>query len=1160
MKYKRNSILAVTAVFISLFSICFEVSFAQTSATGALSGTVFDSSGATMAGANIELTSEATGQKSSTISQASGRYLVPLLPPGAYGIVVRKDGFKVSTKSGIRVSLVETTNLDIVMEVGDVTQQVTVNAAPTMVQTDTIALGRVIDQTGVENLPLVTRNYTQIIVLSPGTVAGVTNATELGRGSGGISPTSGTSGIFVNGQRAYDNNFQINGVTVNDNENTNVGSGGVPIPNPDTIDQFKVQTGLYDASFGHDAGANVDVVTKGGSNQFHGTVFEFFRNEALNANDYFRKLADQPRPVLRQNQFGFTLGGPILKDKLLFFTSYQGTRQVNGASNNVNTSCAASLFSPPFTNDRSAAALGALFGGRPGANGGVAVASDGSNINPVALSLLQFKLPNGQFLIPTPQKINGPVIDGSPTVDTQGFSAFSEPCTFNENQFMTNMDYLPSSRSRISGRFFYSNGNETITFPPGVAFPPGNVPGFPGPVVNNDRVFSLAYTYTLNPNLVNVARLGYTRILGLLGATSPFTLSQVGISTGAQNNDLPSIVVNGSINMVASGPEKFAQNDYSFEDSIFYSHGRHSMRFGGGFTRLQLNVSNFVIGANLDFLSWPDFLLGQSAAQNGSSFSNVFSSLDGYGDFNRAGRSWEANAYYQDDIKLTNRLTLNAGLRYALIGLWSDTGGRNASFDPQLANPNPPASGSIQGYVLASNFKGTVPPGVTRADNPFAVSGDGQNTWGPRLGFSWQVLPHTNRVVLRGGFGTYYSRPTGQAYLANVFGAPFSVTRSMTGTSNVAATFANPFPPPPTSFPFFPPYSPTTAISSFGDAQNFRNGIVQQFGLNVQAELAQNFLLEIGYVGTRGTHLMLTRSADQALSASPENPIRGVTTNTLANIPERQPILGFAPDSLGLQQASGASWYNGLNVSLTKRFSSGLQFLASYTYSKTLDDVGANVNTTTSGNGITLGDQNNLRAGYGPTNFSRPNRFVFSGVYYLPSPGDTRSFYGRLLGGWAVAGVITIQSGQPITITDTNSNNVFGISEDRASIVSGCKASQLATPGSVTSKLNDYFNTACFMTPAVIGSDGIGTAFGNSGVGIVRGPDQANTDISIIKRTFIGWPNESVNLEFRAEMFNAFNTPQFSNPDNSFSDSTFGQISTTSVNPRIVQFALKVNF
>jgi hypothetical protein len=302
---------------------------------------------------------------------------------------------------------------------------------------------------------------------------------------------------------------------------------------------------------------------------------------------------------------------------------------------------------------------------------------------------------------------------------------------------------------------------------------------------------------------------------------------------------------------------------------------------------------------------------------------------------------------------------------------------------------------------------------------------------------------------------------------------------------------------------------------------------------------------------------MLQRSADQALSASPENTIRGVTSNTVANIPERQPILGFPPDSMVQVESSGSAWYNGLDVSLTKRFSNGLQFLASYTYSRTLDTAGASVNLTAAGNAIITGNQNDPGARYGNTDYSRPHRFITSYVYQFPGHENQAGLVGHLLGGWQTAGVLTIQAGQWISILDTNPNNVFGISEDRADVVPGCARS---TPGSVQSKLSNYFNASCFATPAVIGADGIGTGFGDSGVGIVRGPDQNNFDLAIIKNTRIGWPSEGLNLQFRAEMFNIFNHPQFSNPDNSFSSPTFGQISSTSVNPRIVQFALKLNF
>ena len=1133
---------------------CFPAAgLAQTAGTGALAGSVSDPTGAIVAGADVTVTSNATGETRTTVSRDNGRYTVALLPPGTYRIGVTKSGFKETIENQVHIDVSGTTRLDIVMAIGELSQKVTVEAAPSMTDTESSTLGRVVNQQAVQNLPLVTRNYTQIIGLSPGIEAPVTNATELGRGSGGVSPTQTTAGLFVNGARSYDNNFQMNGISVNDNEATGGSSGGIPIPNADTISEFKVQTALYDAAFGHNAGANVDVVTLGGGNQFHGSLFEFFRNEALNANNYFFNLTGQPRPVLRQNQYGFTLGGPIVKNKLFFFGSYQGTRQLNGASTAVNTTCTASLSTPALTNDRSAAALGALFAGRAGAEGGTTILADGSNINSSALQLLQFKLPNGNFLIPTPQVIN----PSSTDPDAAGFSTFSQPCTFNENQYMFNMDYLVSAKGKLSGRFFYVNSDQTITFPVGTFVGPGNVPGFPSDSKNNPRVFSLAYTYAFNSQLLNEVRFGYTHLLGDLAPTSPYSFSDVGIVEGAQNNGLPTISIQGSINMGPSGPLEFIQNSYAIEDAVSYVRGRHTMRFGGGFTKLQNNLTNVLTGGTLQFLSFPDFLLGQSAAQNGSGFSNVFASLDAFGQFDRNYRANEGNLYFQDDVKVTSRLTVNAGLRYEHIGLYKDTGGRNSNFDAQLADPNPPAGGTIAGYVVASNFQGPIPAGVTRSGNPYAVNADGQNTWGPRLGFSWQVLPNNSMFVLRGGYGTYYSRPTGEAFVQSVFGAPFSVTRINVGSANANATLNAPFAPPP-DLPIFPAYSPTSSITAFGDGQNFRTGIVQQYTMNLQTSLAKNYLLEVGYVGTRSTHLMLQRSADQALSASPENPIRGVTTNTVANIPERQPIQGFPPDSMVQVESSGAAWYNGLDVSLTKRYSNGLQFLASYTYSRTLDTAGASVNLTAAGNAIISGNQNDPGARYGNTDYSRPHRFVFSYVYQLPGHENQVGLVGHLLGGWQTAGVLTIQAGQWMSILDTNPTNVFGISEDRADVVPGC--GRFSTPGSIQNRLNNYFNTPCFATPAIIGADGIGTAFGNSGVGIVRGPDQNNFDLAIIKRTKIGWPSESLNLEFRAEMFNAFNTPQFSNPDNSLSSPTFGHILSTSVNSRIVQFALKLNF
>jgi len=454
-----------------------------------------------------------------------------------------------------------------------------------------------------------------------------------------------------------------------------------------------------------------------------------------------------------------------------------------------------------------------------------------------------------------------------------------------------------------------------------------------------------------------------------------------------------------------------------------------------------------------------------------------------------------------------------------------------------------------------------VPPGVLRTNNTFGNDGEGQNTLAPRVGFAWKFLPRTNRLVLRGGYGMYYSRPTGQAFYQNVFGAPFSVFRLNAGLANAQATFQKPFQQPfPTSesFPQFPAYSPSTTTTIYSISPAFRPAMIQQFSLNVQAEVHEGWVWEIGYVGTRGTHLVRQRSLNQALPATVENPLRGVTENTVKNIPLRVPILGVPADSLVEMESEGSSWYNALEASLAKRVGHGLQFLLSYTFSKTLDTDGADINSTSSGNALTLGDQNSPRTRWGRPSFDRTQRFVVSALWSLPNPSDRA--LRAILGNWSVDAIAVIQSGSALTIVDTNSTNVFGISEDRAQLSGTCSRSQLLTGGSLNSKLNGYFHTACLTHPQIVGADGIGTEFGNSVTGIVDGPGQANLDVALSKSVPLNWPTEGSSLEFRGEFFNALNHPQFANPDNNFSSPTFGVINSTSVNPRVGQLAIKFLF
>jgi hypothetical protein len=1132
----------------------------QTASTGALTGFTRDPSGAILQGVVLHLTTEDGSGARSATSDNDGRFGFFLLRPGTYELQASKVDFKSVSQRDIHVHVAETLRLELHLELATRVEQTQVSSQPLMIQLDTAALGRIANQETISNLPLVTRNFAQLAGLSPGVTVGVYNAGELGAGGTALSQIrKSNDGIYVHGARSYDNNWQLDGISVSDVQGSGSISGGIPIPNPDTLEEFKVQTGLYDAAFGRAAGANVSVITKAGTNQYHGTIFEFLRNDILNANDFFLNTTGQQRPNLKQNQFGFALGGPIQKDKLLFFGSYQGTRQVNGAAaGQALTACTATLNEPPLTNDRSAAALGKLFGGMKGALGGVAIAPDGSNINPVALALLNFKLPDGSFLIPTPQTVT-PLQPFA----SSGFSAFTKACDFAEAQGLGNLEYVISPKNQLAARFFIAESNQSVTFPGGALNPVGNIRGFDSPGDSTFLVFSLAHTYALSNSSLNQARIGFVRTRAKMGADAPFKWSDVGVSESNlnANNELPSLNIVGSVSMASVLPRTYTQNSVVFNDVLSFIKGSHAVELGGSLTRLQDDLDFAGYGSFVQFLSWPDFLLGLDGSGNGSNFSNVFESLDAFGLLNREFRVWEGSGFVQDDYRVRRSLTLNLGIRYERLGQFGDDLGRNSSFDINKADASPPLSGSLDGYIVASNFPAAVPPGVTRANNTFGNYGEGQNTIAPRLGFAWQILPKANRLLLRGGYGIYYSRPTGQTSTLSVLAAPFALSRINTGLTNAAATFQAPFAQPfptPDSFPMFVPYSPTTNSLVNTLSPNFRPAMVQQFSLNTQLEVKQGWLLEIGYVGARGTHLQRLRSLNQALDASPGHPINGVTSNTLANIALRVPIPGIRPDSLREMESEGSSWYNGLEVSMTKHLDHGLQFLASYTFSKTLDTDGADINSTSADTALTLGNQNSPQQRWGRASFDRTHRFVFSSTWSLPSPSE--GLERAILGGWDVAGVVTIQSGSALTISDTNANNVFGISEDRAQLSGTCSKSQLVKGGSVESKLGGYFNAACFTSPPIIGADGIGKAFGNSGTGIVDGPGQANLDLSLSKTVVVKWPIENSSFQFRAEFFNTLNHPQFANPDTNFTSPTFGVINSTAVNPRVIQLALRLAF
>jgi hypothetical protein len=367
-----------------------------------------------------------------------------------------------------------------------------------------------------------------------------------------------------------------------------------------------------------------------------------------------------------------------------------------------------------------------------------------------------------------------------------------------------------------------------------------------------------------------------------------------------------------------------------------------------------------------------------------------------------------------------------------------------------------------------------------------------------------------------------------------------------------------PLPLDPPTFPAFIPYSPSTSNTITVFDPNYRPPMIQEYSLGTETQLTPSMVLEVGYSGARGLHVIRERSINQANLASPSNPIRGQTTSTLANLPLRVPFEGWSPSLMQQIESAGATWYNALLVSLNKRFSHGLQLQASYTFSK---DLATDFGTSTGANGgSSAGNQNDPKSRYGPDNFIRPHRLILNYLYQFPSFSKQNAFVRQALGGWALVGVTTVQDGHRLTVLYFNGANILGTTNDRAQLSGTCTPGQYVSPGSVSSNIGGsktYINKSCFTAPLPI-SDGLG--FGNAGVGILKGPGQVNFDFSAIKRFSLRWPRESANLEFRSEFFNIFNHPQFLDPDVFQNDATFGQITNTAVNPRIVQFAMKLKF
>jgi hypothetical protein len=1164
---------------------------AQTAGTGALTASVTDPSGAMIAGANVTVSRADTGLTRTQTTDATGTITFTLLPPGDYDVNFAATGFNNGHLGPVTVNVTETRVITERLTVGAQQQEVTVEAAVQTVQTENSTLGGVVGHQAISDLPLVSRNFTQIMALSPGVNAGVTNAAALGRGF--VS-------FYTNGQNEISNTYQIDGVTVN-NFGGGAASGGtffgeISTPSPDALQEFKVQTAQYDASYGRNAGAQVNIITRSGSNEIHGSLFEFFRNEKLNANSFFNNRSGLPRGILRQNQYGGTVGGRIIKDKLFYFISYQGTRQLNG----IAASGSSSVNYPyQLTNDRSAAGLGAAF--CPANNSLVStvsnasptqVACNGSNINQIALNLLNFKLSDGTYAIPTPQTILN-----AGTRAAVGFGAYSQPASFKENQVLGNLDYVLSSKNSLAFKFQYAIAPQVGWFTA------GQPPGAGSQTLSGSQLESIKLTSVITNHLVNEARASLYYLRASNSTTDQVMPSKIGMTPlSPEFNVMPIITMTGLFSFGGGSTDgsRAPQQTYEYSDQLSWNRGRHTIRTGINIQRIVYNINVTGIGrGTLTFNTFSDFLLGQSAAQNGSTtgLSNLQSVSGTYlppGGALNLMRANQASSFVQDDYKVNPKLTLNLGVRWEYAGTGYDVdtnnGGGNPNWGLDQSVSIPPASGTYVGYTVANNFTGTVPDGVVRRPLNLLTTGHAPFTnFGPRFGFAYQPLGNTGRFVVRGGFGGFFQTAQGNIYLLELNNNPPISTRiSRTGSNNGQSTFANPYTPPATRGFINFLRTPSTALAQSMLDANLLTPITYAFNLNFQYAISHSLFAEVGYVGTRGEHIITGTTLNTPQIATASNPVNCnapsgcITTNTAANAQQRVPVIGLATNGVSYGTNAGDSVFHSLQATLRSRAWHGLTGQMSYTWGKTMTDVAGTSFVGGYAGTVTSNGPDNRAQQSGRADFDRAQRVVLNYSYQAPSFKQGKGIAGHVLSDWGVSGVTIMQSGQPITFTDPLGGgilNLAGSTSSRAQLCPGMTTADILTSGPISSRLNGFYNlnafadtlvtgasaaskAACpFPTVGVVNGVGGATGFGNTGRALVTGPGQFNWDLAITKNIKTGGLRESATLQFRAEMFNAFNHPQFSNPASAVVNaSAFGQITTTSVAPRIMQMALRYTF
>jgi hypothetical protein len=1110
--------------FISFVVLAFVLAtpiFAQTTA-GTIEGSIIDPTGAAAPSASVTITNLDTAGVFRTTSDSSGNYVATPLAVGRYSVVVEAPGMKRAISTNITVNVQDRLRLDFKLQVGPVSESINVLGTAPLLQTDTSSLGQVVDSQSVNDLPLNGRFVTKLAVLTAGVVPTTSAA-----------PDSKTGGFSANGVRPYQNNYILDGVD-NNNLQSALTSGATYVisPPPDAVAEFKLQTNSMSAEFGRSAGGVMNVTLKSGTNKFRGSLFEFLRNSALDAKNYFDP-STAPIPPFKQNQFGGTFGGPVHipgvyngKDKTFFFVDYQGTRIRKGLTLFATVPLQAwktgdfSGFNPIF-DPATTTVVNGVASRQPFAGNQIPQA----RFDPVAQTLLnEFPLPNVAGSVSSSGVSNNYLSNPSLKDDSDGFDV--------------RIDHRISDSDSIFGRFSFNN--ETLVNPGSLPPPLYDGSFLTGTTISKVRTGVLAYTHIFTSRTINELRTAYIYNNSALRAFNTNVdgakqLGIPGIPFTPGNGGLPTFSVIGINGFGGSqfSPTVEVQNEFLLMDNLTLVRGAHTLKIGvearprvnfsfeqpiaprgaftfsGNLTRDPNNVANTGLGA-------ADFSLGLlTQAQITTSENNHFQEPAYF-------------AFWQDDYKVNNKLTVNLGLRYEFVSNATEKDNAQANFNLDTRTLD-----IVKGRndALPANFDYANIP-VNRNASRTLVPNNKLN-FAPRIGFAYNPLPKT---VLRGGYGIFYSsfEPGPLSDPNPGLNPPFHRQSTFTAPTLVS-------PNPIVSqlsggFPSTALTNPDTA-SFFSISTHLRNPYVQDWNLAIQRELEWRAVFDIAYAGSRGNKQYEFRDANQPVAtADPTIPL---------DVRRPLPYLG---QGVTLWCSCGFSTYHALQTKLDKQFSNGLGFLAAYTWSKTIDEASqASFGLGSNGN---FRDPTHPGLEKGPADYDVRQRFVFSYSYDLPF-GHGKQFGGNmgeladnLVGGWQFVGIDALQTGFPFTISSsTNSSNSTG--QNRPDVVPGVSL----TP--------HHQGPLQWYNPAALQPAALGT-YGNAGRNILEGPGQINIDFSLFKNFNLGQDRQ---LQFRTELFNVVNHANFQGNSIQLVFDQPGPGQVTLANPsRQIQFGLKLYF